>query len=136
MVTETSGPEDPSGSRHPKLTGAGALLRRGMVALDKSKPRRLDEAEVCFRQALDLLEEVLDEPHPRISYALDRIGLVCHLRGDVEEAESLYLRSLAVLGDVRSPTKWNDITILNLAILYGRQGRTEERDAVMRLYEP
>ncbi|MFW6200156.1 MAG: tetratricopeptide repeat protein [Gemmatimonadota bacterium] len=106
VVTATSGPQEPPASRHPDLQRADALLRRGMVALDKSRPRRLDEAEGCFRRALDLLEGVLDEPHPRISYALDRIGLVCHLQDRLEEAEALYLRSLKILREGEKPSRW------------------------------
>lgn len=135
VVTETSGPQEPPASGNPSLIRAEALLRVGMVALTKSRPRRLDDAELHFRKALGILEEVLPSPHPRISYALDRIGLVCHLQGRLDEAEDFYLRSLAILGHAGPPTKWNELTLINLAVLYGSQGRRWEQEQVMRRLE-
>lgn len=132
VVTQTSGPQEPPAGRHPDLIRADALLRVGMVALDKFRPRRLEDAERHFRKALVLLERVLTAPHPRISYALDRIGLACHLQGRLDEAEALYLRSLAILGHDDPPTKWNELTLINLAVLYGTQGRHWEQKQVMR----
>ncbi len=134
VVTCTGGPRDPESGRIPDVRRAEALLRAGMVALDKHRPRRLDRAEMLFRAALDLLVAVLAEPHPRISYALDRLGLIYQLRGRLEEAEPLYTRALAALGERERPSRWMDVTLLNLATLYGCKGREAERDAVMRRF--
>lgn len=134
VVTFSSGPGDPPAGASPEIGRAEAFLRAGMVALDKSRPRRFDKAEQRFAAAIDLLTGVLEEPHPRISYALDRLGLTGHLQGRLGEAERLYVRSLRVLADGEGPTKWNDVTLLNLAILYGTQGRKEEKAAVLRRF--
>ncbi len=130
----TSGPPDPLGMRTDALRRADGLLRTGMVAVAKCEPPQLARAERCFREALDLLTDAWQEPHPRISYALDRLGLVRHLQDDLEGAESLYLRSLKVLGPSDRPTPWNDATLLNLARLYRRQGRGLEAEAVMAYF--
>jgi hypothetical protein len=136
VVIHNSGPPDPPDVPATELARPGALIREGMIALTRVSPRDLDRAERCFRAALELLVERLGEPHPKVSYALDRLGAVCQLRRQLDDAERLYLRSLAVLDDGRRPSHWNDLTTLNLAIVYGSQGRTEERDAVLRRYVP
>lgn len=133
-ILHTSGPPDPLGIRTDELRRADGLLRTGMVALGKCHPPQLERAERCFREALYLLTQAWEEPHPRISYALDRIGLVRHMQGDLQEAEELYLRSLKVLGKDDRPTPWNDVTLLNLARLYQSQGRGMESEAVMSYF--
>jgi hypothetical protein len=136
VVTHNSGPPDPPDVPAADLRRPGALIREGMIALTRVSPRDLDRAERCFRHALELLVQRLGEQHPKVSYVLDRLGLVCQMRRQLDDAERLYLRSLAVLDDGRRPSHWNDLTTLNLAIVYGSQGRTEERDAVLRRYVP
>jgi hypothetical protein len=136
VVTHNSGPPDPPDVPAAELRRPGALVREGMIALTRVSPRDLDRAERCFRDALELLVQRLGEPHPKVSYVLDRLGVVCQLRRQLDDAERLYLRSLAVLDDGRRPSHWNDLTLLNLAIVYGWQGRTEEQDAVLRRYVP
>jgi len=136
VVKLTSGPPDGLRSVHPELLKADGLLRTGMLALIKRPPRYVERAEACFREALELLTEVLDEPHPRISFALDRIGLCCHMRGHLEEAEGLYRRSLAILGEDGASTEWTDMTLINLAVLLGTQGRRDEQLEVMKRYVP
>lgn len=134
VVTSSSGPGDPPASTDPGIAQADALLREGMVALQKSRPSQFDRAERCFSAAVILLTDVLDEPHPRISWALDRLGLTYHLQDRLAEAERLYVRSLRVLAEGQRPTKWNDVTLLNLGMLYGTQGREEDHAAVMRRF--
>jgi tetratricopeptide (TPR) repeat protein len=134
VTTRVSGPEDPPGVPAESLRRPNALIRAGMIALDHRGGRDLARAESCFREALDLLRACLGEPHAKVSYALDRIGLVCQMQGREAEAEALYLRSLEALDEDAAPTEWNDLTLLNLAILYGRQGRLSERDAVLARY--
>lgn len=136
VTTHTSGPIDPPDVPRTELRRPNALLRAGMIALNKVRPPDLERAARCFREALDLLIERLGEPYPKVSYALDRLGLVSQMRGELEEAERLYVRSLALLADGRAPSPWNDVTLLNLRILFGCQGRLDEQDAVMARYKP
>lgn len=117
----------------PKLRAADALLRRGMVALNSKAivtPARV--AEQLFREALDKLTPGVGSEHPMVGYALDRVGLACQLQGNDDEAEGFYLRSLALQqAGRRPPTMWTEVTLLNLAILYGRQGKHGLHEAVL-----
>jgi hypothetical protein len=69
-------------------------LRKGVIALTKPEPADLDRAECCFRQALDVLADTVGGTSPKVSLALDRIGLACQLRGRDAFAEKYYTRSL------------------------------------------
>lgn len=135
VVVYTGGPRDPVDAPREALLKADAAIRAGMVALDRVRPRQLDRAEACFWKALPILTHLLDEPHPRISYVLDRIGLTYQLRGQLEQAEALYLRSLKSLGPDQRPTRWQDVTLINLGILYACQGRWHEREEVQRRFD-
>jgi tetratricopeptide (TPR) repeat protein len=90
-------------------------------------------AEQLFREALDRLVTAIPGPDRLVAYALDRVGLACQLQGNDADAESLYLRSLALQqsGEWRA-TPWTEVTLLNLAILYGRQGRHAMNEALIR----
>jgi len=90
-------------------------------------------AEQLFREALDRLVTAIPGPDPLVAYALDRVGLACQLQGNDADAEGLYLRSLAhqQSGEWRA-TPWTEVTLLNLAILYGRQGRHAMNEALIR----
>jgi tetratricopeptide (TPR) repeat protein len=136
VVTHNSGPPTPDDVPAAELRRPGALIREGMIALTRVSPRDLDRAERCFREARDLLLDRLGELHPKVSYVLDRLGLICQMRGQFDDAERLYLRSLGSLEDGRTPSRWHDLTLLNLAAIYGCQGRLEERDAILRRYAP
>ena len=61
-----------------------------------------------------------------------RVGLACQLQGNDADAEGLYLRSLAhqQSGEWRA-TPWTEVTLLNLAILYGRQGKPGMKEVLM-----
>ena len=110
---------------------ADAMLREGMILLsrrDGDEP--VARAEQCFSLALLLLLAAVDHSHPLVAYAHDRVGYICQIQGKPEQAEESYLRARAC--DVNPPTIWNDVTLLNLSILYRQQGRTEEADEVMR----
>jgi hypothetical protein len=131
-VHAMSGPPDPSGMAHD-LRKANALLREGMIALTKSEPRDLGRAERCFRAALQFLLEHLPLSHSKVSYAFDRIGLVCQMQERESEAHELYIRSLDPFANgISQPTIWNEITLLNLAILYGRHGRDAEKERTLK----
>ena len=118
----------------PKIRAAEELLRRGMEALaSKAITSPAKVAEQLFREALDRLVTAIPEPSPLVAYALDRVGLACQLQGNDADAEGLYLRSLAhqQSGEWRA-TPWTEVTLLNLAILYGRQGRHTMNEALIR----
>lgn len=132
-IFRASAPAAPDHIPAAELREAAVAALAGEIALEP-ECRDAPLAELRFREALSRYREALVEPHPRLSYILDRIGLACHLQGRVAEAEFLYRRSLKVLAVQDAPTRWNDITLLNLAVLLGCQGRTAERDAVMELY--
>lgn len=126
---------DPGHIPAAELRDAAGAARAGEAALERGF-RDPPLAELRFREALDLYLDHLREPHPRLSYILDRIGLACQLQGRLAEAETFYRRSLAILEIQDGPTRWNEVTILNLAVLLGSQGRYDERDEVMELYQP
>ena len=131
-VHDTSGPADPPGPRPPQLRRANALLREGMIAITKSEPHDVPRAETCFRSALDLLVEIFGTSHPKVSFALDRVGYVCQLQGKEEEAERRYEQSLTpVFNREWPPSPWNEVTLLNVAILYGRLGREAEKNIIL-----
>jgi tetratricopeptide (TPR) repeat protein len=99
----------------------------------ESNEDRALEAWECFRRALDILLQAVGELHPKVAYAYDRLGYVRQLRGDVREAERLYLRSIAIRDVGRwAPTMWDELTFLNLAVLYGRQGRHALQHVMIR----
>jgi hypothetical protein len=135
VVVYTGGPRDPVDAPRETLLQADAAIRAGMVALDKVRPRQLYRAEECFWGAFQILTQVLDEPHPRISYVLDRIGLIYHLRGLRELAEALYLRSLESLGPNERPTRWQDVTLINLGSIYRSRGRWYDYAQVQRRFD-
>lgn len=128
-------PADPADIPTPELREAGRLTTEGEQCLDR-QTRDLPRAELRFRAALERYQEWLEEPHPRLSYLLDRIGLACHMQGRLAEAEVFYRRSLAILDAQDGPTRWNEVTILNLAALLDAQGRDEERARIMERYRP
>lgn len=118
----------------PTIRAAEELLRRGMEALaSKAITSPAKVAEQLFREALDRLITAILGPDPLVAYALDRVGLACQLQGNDADAEGLYLRSLAQQqsGAWRA-TPWTEVTLLNLAILYGRQGKHAMNEALIR----
>jgi len=57
--------------------------------------------------------------------------------GDDEEAERCYLRSLAIQAESeQGRTTWTEVTLLNLACLYGATGRPALRTATLASYDP
>jgi hypothetical protein len=113
---------------------AEELLQRGMAALTSdaiTSPSKV--AEQLFRQALDRLVTAIPGPDPLMAYALDRVGLACQLQGNDADAEGLYLRSLAHQQSCEwRSTPWTEVTLLNLAILYRRQGKHAMNEALIK----
>ena len=138
VTTKTAGPCDADGRRlrlPPEARGADALLRQGAIALGTNGAQRKDLplAERCFLDAADILVDTVDAFHPFVAYAMDRLGLVCQMREQLDRAERLYVKSLALWRKGGwAATSWTEVTLLNLAILYGSQGRRDEHAAVMR----
>jgi tetratricopeptide (TPR) repeat protein len=111
---------------------ADGLLRRGMIALARWEGGNKEEvAEECFREALFHMYPTVEHTHPLVVYAYDRIGYACHAQGRLDEAEELYLTSIELSRYKTQPTIWNEMTLLNLAILYNDQNRLDVRDMVM-----
>ena len=113
--------------RASRLRLVVGLLRGGAAALSsKAIASPAKAAEPHFRQALWWLGPAIVKPHPMNAYALDRLGLALQLQGKNDEVEGLYLRSLALQQEGGwPPTPWTEVTLLNLAILYSRQGKTD-----------
>lgn len=140
VVTSLVGPPDPPGAAGAAAAAArdaDASLRRGMILLSKkSVEDAVAVAEECFREALSLLISTVSEMHPKVAYACDRIGLVCQIQGREEEAEAMYLRAVALRDACAwDRTLWDEVTLLNLAILYNDQGRYGIRDAMLKRLE-
>jgi tetratricopeptide (TPR) repeat protein len=93
---------------------------------------RVLRARKLFRQALEVLLKSVGDLHPLVAYAYDRMGFAQQEWGDLREAERLYLRAIAIR-DIGGwvPTIWDELTFINLAILYGQQGRHALRDAMV-----
>ncbi len=142
VVTNLAGPPSlPFDSTSPHaaaLRRADGLLRHGMVLLAKSTKAdpgtvsRVLRARKLFREALEVLRKSVGDLHPLAAYAYDRIGFAQQEWGDLREAERLYLRSIAIR-DIGGwvPTVWDELTFINLAILYGQQGRHALREAMV-----
>jgi hypothetical protein len=142
VVTSLAGPPSlPFDSASPHTTAlrqADGLLRHGMVLLAKTPSAepgrvfRVLRARKLFRQALEVLRRSVGDLHPLVAYAYDRIGFAQQEWGDLREAERMYLRAVAIR-DIGGwvPTVWDELTFINLAILYGQQGRHALRDAMV-----
>jgi tetratricopeptide (TPR) repeat protein len=138
VITRLAGPPNPpldvGSTEAAAIRKADGLLRRGMILLShESNEDPVGEAWECFRRALDILLQAVGELHPKVAYAYDRLGYLRQLRGDVREAERLYLRSIAIRdAGTWAPTMWDELTLLNLAVLYGRQGRHALQHAMIQ----
>jgi hypothetical protein len=140
VVTRLGGPPDPpgaTGAAAAALHQADCSLRRGMILLaKKSADDYVAVAEECFRDALSTVLSTVGEMHPKMAYACDRVGLVCQIQGREEEAEAMYLRAIALRdAGAWERTLWDEVTLLNLAILYADQGRYGLRDAMLERLE-
>jgi tetratricopeptide (TPR) repeat protein len=107
------------------------LLAKSTKA-DPGTVSRVLRARKLFREALEVLRKSVGDLHPLAAYAYDRIGFAQQEWGDLREAERLYLRSIAIR-DIGGwvPTVWDELTFINLAILYGQQGRHALREAMV-----
>ena len=54
-----------------------------------------DRAQECFQRSVDLITEI-DDQDQRLSMALDSLGELCLLRGDLDEAKSFLTRAVSL----------------------------------------
>lgn len=92
------------------------LIRQGETLFQEGK---VDEAECCF---LNLLEH-----YPNHADVLNNIGVINHIRGNIEKAEEYFLHAHA------SENNYVD-AILNLADLYHEQERWKEEANQLEKY--
>jgi len=109
--------------REAEFRHAEHLMATGAAHL-RERPPRLEIARRCFHAATGLYAAALDAGH-RLVHAWERLGYTCHLMGDLDEAESCYLRSLAIQqGTGRPFTLLSKVTAAHLNDLYRATGRT------------
>jgi len=90
------------------------------------------EAELMYRQALDLKEKVLGEEHPSTLDSMNNLAEVLRHQGKYEEAEQMQRQTLdlkKVLGEEHPSTLGS---MNNLAIVLGQQGKYEEAEQMQR----
>ncbi|MBE0591577.1 MAG: tetratricopeptide repeat protein [Gemmatimonadales bacterium] len=137
IVTHWDGPPaalPPREGREAEFRRAERLMAIGIGQLQE-KPQRLEVARRCFHAATCLYAWALGAER-RLAFAWDRLGYVHHVRGNDDEAESCYLRSLAIQERARQAfTAWNEVTQLNLAIIYRTTGRRALDRAVLGSYD-
>jgi hypothetical protein len=121
--------------RQAEFRRAERLMTVGIAHISQ-EPKNHHVARRCFHAATCLYAWALGADR-RLAFAWDRLGYAYHALGNVDEAESCYLRSLAI--QARSGqgwTAWNEVTQLNLTILYRDQGRRALQAAAIAGYDP
>ena len=86
---------------------------------------RIDEAEVCFTQALNLAEQGLGAHHPLVAEILHGLAWTCQAQGRLPEAESHLRRRVAIL-ESNAGDAYDGDGLQQLAGLCGAQGRVTE----------
>lgn len=138
VVTYWDGPP-PGGpvreGREAEFRRAERLMRVGIAHI-RDEPWNYEVARRCFHAATCLYAWALGADR-RLAFARDRLGYAHHRLGQDHEAESCYLQSLAIQDESRQQrTTWNEVTLLNLAVLYGCNGQQALNRAVLRGYDP
>jgi tetratricopeptide (TPR) repeat protein len=91
------------------------------------------EAEAMYRQALQLMEEVLGEGHPNTLGSMSNLAIVLNNQGKYDEAEAMYRRTLQlmekVLGEEHPATL---ASMNNLVVVFKSQGKYDEAKAMCR----
>jgi hypothetical protein len=106
------------------------------IAHIRDEPRNFGVALRCFHAAICLYAWALGADR-RLAFAWDRLGYVHQNLGDDDETESCYLRSLAIQDESRMEhTTWNEVTVINLGILYRTTGRPALNRAVRAGLDP
>jgi hypothetical protein len=112
---------------------ASRLLRIGIAAsCTPQSANRYGLAEQCFRRALHILQDVVGSVHPAVAQVTSQIAGACDRQGKHDEAETFYLRGLAIQQALDwPPTVCDHVALLSLAAHYGRRGKLNLRDAVL-----
>lgn len=104
-------------------------FRQGQAYKDQGN---LDEAEPCFRKALDLCKETMGPKHPSTLALVNNLGLLLKDMGKLDAAEPLYQQALngsrATLGDRHPSTV---ISITNYGLLLKDQGKLDEAKGLL-----
>ncbi len=119
------------------LEQARELVRESLVVLHPTKglPDYF-RAEVSLREALALLQGCEYRAPLLVLVACDNLAWVCDAQGKEADAETYYLRSLALQQAAGwPPIVCDELTLLKLAQLYARQGRQALHRATLRKME-
>lgn len=137
VVQHWDGPppgREPRCGREAEFRRAERLMAVGIAQIQQ-KPARFGVAQRCFCAAIRLYAWALGADR-RLAFAWDRLGYVHHRLGNDEEAETCYLRSLAIQEESRQESStWNEVTLLNLATLYRSNGRPALSRSVLESYD-
>ncbi|MBX9851487.1 MAG: CHAT domain-containing protein, partial [Cytophagaceae bacterium] len=91
--------------------------------------KKYNEAEKLYKEALDIILEVLGDKHPAYGIFLNNLASLQQDKGDYKQSEKLYLENLektkASLGD-KDPNYASSLT--NLGSLYEHMGRYQEAE--------
>lgn len=91
---------------------------------------RYDEAEALYRAEL---ARAGDADTPGVARLVNSLGSVMHSRGNVAEAERLYLEGVERLRRTLGPAHDDTVAAMgNLALLYGEHGRLREAEEIQR----
>jgi len=108
-----------------QLERADRLVKIGSSLLAAESPHeRLSVAERCLRDALYILIDFAKCDDPCIACVYGRLGVACHLQGKLDDAEHSYLLAIEFgMRRLPSGSLWTELTMIDLAILYGTQGQ-------------
>jgi tetratricopeptide (TPR) repeat protein/predicted Ser/Thr protein kinase len=120
-----------------RLPGASADLRvKGLVNLARLRlrfERKPAEAELLYREALDLARRWYPSGHPDIAVCLSELAGVLRERGTLEEAEARATEALAMLQSLYGPDHREVIVATQrLAGVLADRGRTADADRLHR----
>lgn len=119
-----------------RLALAKRLIHAGRALLasadEQVRYRNFAEAERCFWRAVDILLEGVGPDDPHLALVWERLATLYDRLGDVDRAETCYLRSLAVQQAAGwPPVVCDERTVTRLARLYGRMGKEGLQLAVL-----
>lgn len=117
-----------------RLIHAGRALLAS--AGEGTRFRNFAEAERCFKRAVEVLLESDGSGQPQLALAWERLATLYDRLGNVDRAETCYLRSLAA----QQVSGWPSIvcderTMVRLARLYGRMGKERLQLAILSKIE-
>lgn len=118
--------EEPTLEEEARLEEARRLRYDGIKA---AKKQQNQEAEILYRQALHLHEQVLGASNPAISDSLNQLIYFCARSGQDAEAKALIERALALLRQRPKPQYRDILRTLNGLVTYyqerGSNGQAE-----------